>query len=104
MIDLSTETVVSLTEATRHLPRRRRGKRPNVATVYRWAQRGCKGVRLEIVQVGGTKCTSLEALQRFCNRLTEPEATTPLEATAERSRRRQHDIECAERECRVAGM
>lgn len=37
MIDLSSETVVSLTEATRHLPRRRKGRRPSVATIYRWA-------------------------------------------------------------------
>lgn len=27
-------------------------------------------VRLETIQLGGTKCTSLEALQRFFDRLT----------------------------------
>ena len=72
MIDISSEAVVTLTEATKHLPARRKGKRPNVATLYRWAQVGVRGVRLETLQVGGTKCTSLEALQRFCERLTDP--------------------------------
>ena len=72
MIDLSSERVVSLAHATKHLPERRGGKRPNVATIYQWAQVGVRGVRLEVVQVGGTKCTSLEALQRFCERLSDP--------------------------------
>ena len=74
MIELNSEDVVSLTEATSLLPRRRRGKKPHVATLYRWAQRGVRGVRLETIQVGGTLCTSREALQRFCERLSNPEA------------------------------
>lgn len=70
MINISTEQVVSFTHATKHLPQRRAGKRPHVATLYRWSQRGCKGIHLETVQIGGTRCTSLEALQRFFDRLT----------------------------------
>ncbi len=70
MIDIHSETVISLADAPRHLPKRRGGKRPHIATLYRWAQRGCRGMKLETVQVGGTLCTSLEALQRFCDRLT----------------------------------
>ncbi len=58
MIDLIAEQVVSLTEATIHLPRRREGKRPHVATLYRWASHGIHGVRLETLRVGGTLCTS----------------------------------------------
>jgi hypothetical protein len=64
MVSLS-ENLVSLTEATKLLPRRRKGKRPNVVTVYRWSTIGCRGVKLETIQVGGTRCTSREALQRF---------------------------------------
>ena len=71
MIDLTTETVISLTEAAKRLPARRSGKRPHVATLYRWSQRGCRGVRLETCQVGGTRCTSVEALQRFVNQLSK---------------------------------
>jgi hypothetical protein len=29
-----------------------------------------KGVRLETIQVGGTRCTSMEALERFFHRLS----------------------------------
>lgn len=77
MLDITQEEVLSLTEATKRVPRRRQGKRPNVATMYRWAQRGCKGVRLETIQVGGTKCTSVEALQRFFDRLSANAAAAP---------------------------
>ena len=77
MINIASETVVSLTEAARRLPARRQGKRPNVATLYRWAQSGCRGVRLEVVQVGGTKCTSLEALQRFVDQLGNSAGADP---------------------------
>ena len=66
MITISSETILSLDEATHRLPKRRGGKRPHIATLYRWAQRGVRGVRLETIQVGGTLCTSVEALQRFC--------------------------------------
>lgn len=70
MIDISTEKLVSFTQATKTLPQRRGGKRPHVATLYRWAQRGHKGIRLESLQIGGCKCTSMEALQRFFDRLS----------------------------------
>ncbi len=60
MIDISTETVVSPAEAARRLPARRAGKRPNIATIYRWMQIGCRGIRLECILIGGTRCTSLD--------------------------------------------
>ena len=100
MIDISTERVVSLAHATQHLPKRRGGKRPNVATIYRWAQNGVRGVRLEVVQVGGTKCTSLEALQRFCERLSNPTATEPVRT----SKARQKAIKAAEDRLAAAGI
>jgi len=53
-----------------YLPRRRRGKKCHVSTLYRWASVGCRGVRLETVQIGATCCTSREALQRFFESLT----------------------------------
>ena len=70
MIDHTAETVVSFAEACQRLPRRRAGKRPHPNTLYRWAAEGVRGERLETIQIGGTLCTSLEALQRFgCLRL-----------------------------------
>ena len=88
MIDLNCEDVVSLTEATSLLPRRRRGKKPHIATLYRWALHWVRGVKLETLQVGGTLCTSKEALQRFCERLSSPETGRPptLRSLAARDR------------------
>ena len=70
MIDPTTETLLSLVEAARLLPARRGGKRPHVSCLYRWTTAGCKGVILESIQLGRTRCTSREALARFFNRLT----------------------------------
>lgn len=69
-IDLNSETVISLTEAARLLPARRGGKRPHVSCIYRWTVTGCRGALLDSIQIGGTRCTSREALARFFERLT----------------------------------
>lgn len=83
MIDPLTEKVVTLTAASKHCPERRRGKKPHSSCLYRWTTTGCKGVVLESVQIGGTRCTSLEALARFFGKLTaqcELAASAPLAA------------------------
>lgn len=98
MIDISAERVLTLTKAAGILPHRRRGSRPHVATLYRWAQRGLRGVRLETLRVGGTLCTSVEALQRFFDALGDDPAsaaTTP---------RREGQIRSAERVLEEAGI
>ena len=65
MIDIHNERLVALTETPEYLPRRR-GKKINVSTVYRWASpRGCRGKRLETCTIGGVRFTSLEAINRF---------------------------------------
>jgi Protein of unknown function (DUF1580) len=71
MIDSANETLVSLAQAADELPRRRRGRKTHVSTLFRWSTAGCRGVVLETIQVGGTRCTSREALQRFFERLSE---------------------------------
>ena len=75
MIDLATEQLVPLQEVPRLLPPRPSGKRVHVSAVYRWAQRGVGGTRLEAVRVGGTTYTSREALQRFAR--TPPDGVPP---------------------------
>lgn len=75
MIDLASENVITLTNATQYLPKRRKGQRPHPATMFRWAQKGVRGIVLETLRVGGTLCTSTEALQRFCERCTNPTAS-----------------------------
>ena len=86
-IDPTTETLISLAQAAKHLPRRRAGKRPHVSCLYRWSTAGCRGVVLESIQVGGTRCTSREALARFFRRLTQGDAAAPATRTvAQRER------------------
>ena len=69
-LNLSTEPLLSLREAARLLPKRRAGKPTHASTLNRWAKGGLRGVVLESIQVGGTLCTSREALQRFFERLS----------------------------------
>ena len=66
------ETKISLADAAKELPSRRRGRKAHVSCMYRWSTIGCRGVVLETIQIGGTRCTSREALQRFFERLSEP--------------------------------
>ncbi|HEX3655209.1 MAG TPA: DUF1580 domain-containing protein [Pirellulales bacterium] len=97
-IDLFKEKILSLTEAAKlkSLPTRRGGKRPHVSCFYRWTGPGCRGVVLESVQIGGTRCTSLEALSRFFARLTEER--THLTHLPRVGTAREPDIAAAERE------
>src|SRR5262249_17386918 len=65
------EAVRSRTNATKLLPGRRGGRPPHVSCLFRGAKQGLRGVRLETLRVGGTLCTSKEALERFFARLGE---------------------------------
>ena len=100
MIDIRDENCCRLTEAAKFLPRGRSGKRVHVATLYRWSQRGIKGVKLETIRIGGTTYTSTEALQRFAERCsgsdTRREKQTP--------HRRRREIEQAERRLDELGI
>ena len=69
VIDVGTETLISLRDVPRHLPARPNGKRVHISACYRWIQRGVRGVKLEAMRIGGTMYTSVEALGRFGLRL-----------------------------------
>src|SRR5262245_53252899 len=85
-IDPTTETLRPFAEAARRLPRLRSGRPVSPATLWRWASRGVRArdgqpVRLETIKIGGTTCTSLEALARFFARLSgegEEGTVTPI--------------------------
>ena len=85
MIDLAVETAFPLNELWKHVPARN-GRRLHIATAHRWAARGLRGVRLEYVQCGGTRCTTVEALGRFFAQLTDPTADAEPRTDAQRSR------------------
>lgn len=69
-IDLDKEQILSLTEATRAIPARN-GRKPGVATLWRWCRKGVKGVQLDYVRMGRGIATSREALSRFFHALAE---------------------------------
>jgi hypothetical protein len=103
-INVQDEQVISLREACGLLPRRRAGKKPAIETLYRWSLRGCRGIKLETVQVGGTRCTSREALQRFCDALTAAAGTSTASVAQAVDCRRRAEIAAAERICNAAGI
>lgn len=100
MIDPNSETLLSLTQAAKTLPVRRGGKRAHVSCLYRWTTVGCRGVILESIQIGGTRCTSRESLALFFERLTYADGPR-----ADRTpNRRQRASAAAERELEREGL
>ena len=77
MIEFEKERILSFCQAARVVAHARGGS-VHVSSLYRWAGKGLKGVRLEWIQVGGRRCTSHEALGRFIRAISSPcsQATT----------------------------
>jgi len=109
-IDIHNETVLSLTEATKVLPRLN-GKRPSISTLWRWCRKGLRGVRLEYIRLGRSIATSEEALNRFFEALAEADEV-PVEnrpaASARPQRanpsRRQASLDAADKVLERAGI
>ena len=103
MISIQRERVIPMSEVGDHCPRRRAGKKVHLSTGIRWARAGVvgdDGTRgyLETIRVGGTLCTSVEALQRFFERLSVQPTSNVPQATRDRhvvlsQRRRQELVE-----------
>ena len=104
-IDIRSEEIFSLTEATK-LPvfrNRRGGKRINVSTLWRWGMVGVRGIKLETLMAGGTRATSLEAIERFFAALTA-QADGQQVVPPPRPKSRQRQIEAAEKRLAAAGI
>lgn len=84
MIDVQSEHIITLAEATKFLP-----NRPSVVTLWRWRSRGIAGIRLETVCVGGRTFTSLEAMARFVERVTAAKAGQSSPTGTNRQRKAQ---------------
>lgn len=82
------------------IPRRRRGRKLHKRTLTRWwidgvvAPSGTR-IRLEVIRVGRTPCTSEDALKRFFAKLAGADALAP---TALTRHDRERQIAAAERE------
>ena len=73
MIDIACEQIITLEEAALRL-------KVSVATVRGWANRG-RRKQLETIKLGGTRRTSVEALQRFAEQSGSPtQSPTPERA------------------------
>ena len=60
----SGEPVMTFAEAAGWLEQRF-GRRPNVATIWRWAVRGLRGVRLQTIALGRYRFTTERAIKQF---------------------------------------
>lgn len=77
MINTESESLLSLTEAARACPAVD-GKKPHCSTLWRWMQKGVRGVRLEHVKIGRRIVTTRPALEVFFKDL----AAAPLPASS----------------------
>ncbi len=104
MIDLATEEIMTLSQVPAILPPRRAGRNAHVSCIYRWTSTGFRGVVLESVQIGGTRCTSKEALFRFFAELTRLQARPPPALSVSAAAGRQREVERAERQLDAEGV
>ncbi|MCI0464627.1 MAG: DUF1580 domain-containing protein [Gemmataceae bacterium] len=93
-INLSTERVVPLKDYRDYHPSRR-GKKLHRTSGYRHATRGIRGIKLEVIQLPSGLYTSVEAIQRFADRLTAllRKDNPPLPQTGRKADRRQAQVE-----------
>lgn len=95
MIDVATESLLTLPQAAALLP-----DRPSVATLWRWRTKGCRGRKLESISLGGKVYTSSEAIQRF----SQQHGGTSAETSTRTLVAREKAIERAEQELTKAGV
>lgn len=67
---LQDEQIISFGEAARLIPQVN-GKSVHSTSVWRWARKGLRGVRLDCLRIGGRFCTSMEAVERFGKAMAE---------------------------------
>jgi hypothetical protein len=77
-MDLIEEGLLSFGEVAEILPRRRGGRKIHRSCLHRWASAGLRGHRLETVQVGMSRYTSRQALNRFFARLAKVDASVVI--------------------------
>ena len=104
-IDLHAENVGTLADVAARLPRLS-GRRLHCSTLWRWATKGIRGIRLEYIKMGGRLVTSVEAVARFSAKLAEldqqPRDDPPAEVRQKAKRRtpiqRERDLARARKE------
>ncbi len=72
-----------------------------ISTIWRWAQSGVRGHKLETWHIGAMRYTSVEALERFIEAINSP-AGTPAPIKSAKQREAAH--RAAERELAADGI
>jgi len=70
MIDTSTEQLIPLNQLSAAAIPGMESKPVPPRTVRNWCSSGVRGIRLESVKIGGMRCTSTAALNRFFQAVT----------------------------------
>ncbi len=71
---ITLQDAITLSQAADFAP----GK-PHTATVWRWATRGVRGVRLQTWTVGGRRFTTIDALDQFIQSLNAAGGVPPMD-------------------------
>jgi hypothetical protein len=118
--DLLHDQPISLLDAAAYLGRIT-GRKPHVSTIYRWCLKGCRGVLLESICIGGKRFVTATAIERFIEESTAarpqqneqpaPPASPPMPARAllahvmRHNDRRRGEIDAARRRLdEIAGV
>lgn len=99
LISITTDTLIPFSAVADYCPSSRKGKRLHTSTPARWAKYGCIAddgttVKLETIRVGATLRTSVEALQRFFDRLSAVPGAAPVrsESWEQRQERARNEL------------
>lgn len=97
------ETPVAIGDVPSMLPIRRGGKLPHISCVYRWIQKGVRGVKLEVIDTPGGMITTKEAIARFFAALSAARRGLPTTPASRTPSARQRAAQSADRELAAAG-
>lgn len=61
------------------------GQKPHVSTLWRWCLKGCKGIRLESICIGGKRFVTAAAIERFIDASSETRPGQPSQPRTPRS-------------------
>jgi hypothetical protein len=102
------DELLTFKEIAKRLPTRRNGRPVSSNTIFRWASNGCRGIKLQYVQVGANKCSTLKMVEEFFAALAQQyEAGRPTVSMPEPIRlpaERQRAIDAAKRRLQAAGV
>jgi hypothetical protein len=66
---LAAEQLLTISQAAKQFP-----SRPCTRTVWRWADRGIHGTKLETIRIGAKRFTSQAAIDRFISELNKEDS------------------------------